>query len=70
MSESKTYKITGQIVKKQFFSPMTFSREITAAKQDHAVERIYAEMGSRHRAKRIEITIHSIEEVEPTKKGA
>ena len=68
MSESKTFRVTGEINKKQFFTPMTFNREIQAVKSEHAVERVYAEMGSRHRAKRIQITILSVEEVESEKR--
>jgi large subunit ribosomal protein LX len=48
---------------------MSFSQEIRAAKMEHAVERVYTEMGSRHRAKRNQITIFSVEEVQPEKAG-
>lgn len=63
MSEIKIFKITGEIMKKHFFEPMTFSKEVAATKEAHALERIYAEMGSRHRAKRFQIKIKSIEEL-------
>jgi len=46
---------------------MSFSQEIRAAKKENAIERVYAEMGSRHRAKRNQITIFSVEEVQPEK---
>lgn len=59
---SKAYRIKGEIMKRHFFEPLTFNTLITAAKEEHAVERIYAEMGSRHRAKRNEIKIQSITE--------
>ena len=59
---SKTYRIKGKIMKRHFFEPLTFNKLIAAAKEEHAVERIYAEMGSRHRAKRTEIKIQSITE--------
>ena len=58
----KTYRIKGEINKKHFFEPLTFNKLIVAAKKEHAIRRIYAEMGSRHRAKQYEITIHSAEE--------
>ncbi|MCW4048973.1 MAG: 50S ribosomal protein L18Ae [Candidatus Bathyarchaeota archaeon] len=61
----KQYRIKGEINKKKFFEPLTFDKIISAAKQEHAVERIFAEMGSRHRAKRYEITIKSVEEHTP-----
>jgi large subunit ribosomal protein LX len=68
MSETKVFRVTGEINKKKFFVPMTFSQEIRAVKMEHAIERIYAEMGSRHRAKRNQITIFKVEEVQPTEK--
>jgi len=65
MSDVRVYRVSGRIDKN------TFSKEIAAAKEAHALEKIYAEMGSRHRAKRNQITILGIEEV-PTeeKEGA
>jgi large subunit ribosomal protein LX len=63
MSQVKIYRITGQIDKKHFFEPLRFRKDIAAAKKNHALERIYAEMGSRHRAKRHQITIFHVEEV-------
>jgi large subunit ribosomal protein LX len=69
MSETKVFRVTGEINKKKFFVPMTFNQEIRAVKMEHAIERIYAEMGSRHRAKRNQITIFKVEEVQPTEKA-
>jgi len=69
MSEVKVFKVIGEIMKQKFFVPMSFSKEIRAVKKEHAVERVYAEMGSRHRAKRNQITIFSVEEVQPEKAG-
>jgi len=70
MSETKVFRVKGEINKQKFFLPMIFSKEIRAVKMEHAVERIYTEMGSRHRAKRNQITIFSIEEVQPEDKQA
>lgn len=71
MSQVKTFRITGKIEKKHFFEPLKFSKLIAAAKESHAVEKLYAEMGSRHRAKRFQIKILNIEEVsEDSKEGA
>ena len=67
MSDVKVFRVTGEVMKQKFFVPMSFSQEIVAEKKEHAVERIYAEMGSRHRAKRNQITIFSVEEVKPEK---
>jgi ribosomal protein L20A (L18A) len=64
MSGVKIYRITGRIDKPRLFEPIRFSKEIAAAKEAHAVEKIYAEMGSRHRAKRHQIKILEVEEVE------
>ena len=59
---SKVYRVKGEIMKKHFFEPLTFNTLVKAAKEEHAVERIYAEMGSRHRAKRNEVKIESVTE--------
>jgi ribosomal protein L20A (L18A) len=64
MSGVRTFRITGRIDKPRLFEPITFRKEIAAAKEAHALEKIYAEMGSRHRAKRHQITIIEVEEVE------
>jgi len=59
----KLFKVAGEIEKKGLKTP--FLREIVAAKSEHAVERIYAELGSKHRVKRFHITIKNVEEVPP-----
>ena len=69
MSEIKTFRVTGEVNKQKFFTPMSFSQEIKAAKMEHAVERVFTDMGSRHRAKRSQITIFSVEEIQPEKAG-
>jgi large subunit ribosomal protein LX len=69
MSEAKVFRVTGEVNKQRFFIPMTFSQEIRAAKMEHAVEQVYTEMGSRHRAKRNQITIFSVEEIKPEEKA-
>ncbi len=65
MSETKIFRVSGRIDKPGLYEPFTFNKEISAAKATHAVEKIYAEMGSRHRAKRFQIKINSIEEIVP-----
>ncbi|MCW3990422.1 MAG: 50S ribosomal protein L18Ae [Candidatus Bathyarchaeota archaeon] len=69
MSETKVFRVSGRIDKPGLYEPFTFNKEIAAAKEAHALEKIYAEMGSRHRAKRFQVKIDSIEEVVP-KEGA
>jgi large subunit ribosomal protein LX len=56
----KVYRVQGEIMKKHFFEPLTFNKLVSATKKEHAVERIYSELGSRHRAKRHEIKIKTI----------
>lgn len=57
----KVFRITGEINKPNLNT--TFKKEIVAAKPEHAVEKIYAELGSRHRVKRFQIRIDGVEEV-------
>jgi len=57
----KVFKVTGKINKPMLSTP--FSRELLADKSEHAVEKVYAEIGSRHRVKRMHIKIISAEEV-------
>ena len=59
----KVYRVTGKIHKPNLKT--SFQREILAVKPEHATEKVYAEFGSRHRAKRFQIRIDSVEEVPP-----
>ncbi|HUO42478.1 MAG TPA: 50S ribosomal protein L18Ae [Methylomirabilota bacterium] len=61
MSEVRTFKIAGEIKKGKTRIP--FAVEVNALKQEHALQRLYSDMGSRHRARRFEITIISVEQV-------
>ncbi len=67
---TKIFKVSGRIDKPLLFEPFIFNKEVSAAKESHALEKIYAEMGSRHRAKRHQIVILGIEEVESAEEGA
>jgi ribosomal protein L20A (L18A) len=69
MSEVKIFRVTGRIDKAHLFEPITFRKDVAAAMRNHAVEKIYAEMGSRHRAKRNQIEILEVEVVEPEERG-
>ena len=60
MSEVKKFKITGEIRKAKLRIP--FSVEYQAIRQEHAMQRLYAEMGSRHGARRFEIKVTEINE--------
>jgi large subunit ribosomal protein LX len=57
----KAFKVTGQINKPELST--SFSREVIADKTEHAVEKIYADIGSRHRVKRFHIKIISTKEL-------
>ncbi len=59
----KAFKVTGEIDKPRLKTP--FVRELLADKNEHAVEKVYAEIGSRHRVKRHHIKIISVEEISP-----
>ena len=60
MSEVKKFKITGEI--KKGLSRIPFSVEFRALKKEHALQRLYSEMGSRHRARHFEIKIKDVQE--------
>ncbi len=61
MSKMKVFRVTGEIKKPNLKTP--FTKEVIAAKPDHAVEKIYAEIGSKHRVKRFQLNILNVEEV-------
>ncbi len=51
----KKFRITGVV--KKGLTKVPFSVEFNALKEEHALQRVYSEMGSRHRARRFEIKI-------------
>jgi len=63
LSEMKKFRITGEI--KKGLSKIPFSVEFSALKKEHALQRLYAEMGSRHRARQFEIKVKDIQESKP-----
>lgn len=60
LSEVKKFRITGEVRKAKLRIP--FSVEYPAMNKEHAMQRLYAEMGSRHRARRFEIKVSEIME--------
>jgi len=58
----KQFRVKGEVNKRAFFEPLSFDKVVAASKEEHALEKVYADVGSRHRAKRHEITIISVEE--------
>jgi len=63
MSEVKVFRVTGEIKKPNFHT--NFRKEIRALKPEDAVETVYKEIGSKHRAKRFQIKIVKVEEIGP-----
>lgn len=59
----KVFRVTGEIRKPNLKTP--FAKEILADKVEHAVEKVYAELGSKHRVKRSHIRIIKVDEVAP-----
>ena len=57
----KAFKVTGEINKPNLKTP--FVRELLADKSEHAIEKVYSEIGSRHRVKRCHIKIIDVQEV-------
>ena len=59
----KVFRVTGEIAKPNLKTP--FRKEIVCEKAEQAKEKVYAELGSKHRVKRYHIKITNIEEVPP-----
>jgi len=59
----KVFRVTGEISKPNLQTP--FAKEVMADKPEHAVEKVYAEIGSKHRVRRHHIKIMNAEEVSP-----
>ena len=61
MAEVKTFRITGEVKKPRTTIP--FALELRATKKQDAIDRVYTDMGSRHKARRLEIKLEKIEEL-------
>lgn len=61
MGEIKVFRIIGRF--SMGLQKSRFVKEVRALKPEHAIEKIYSELGSRHKLKRTVIEILSIEEV-------
>ncbi len=61
MSQVRIFQIKGNLRKRGENLP--FHKEIRAVKKEDAIQHLYAEMGSKHKARKFEIKINSIEEV-------
>lgn len=60
-NEVKIFRVSGEINKPNYQT--SFRKEIRALKPEHAVEKVYKELGSKHRAKRFQIKITNVEEI-------
>ena len=61
MIDVKTFRITGEVKKPRTLIP--FALVMRATKEQEAIERVYAEVGSRHKARRLEIRLKKVEEL-------
>jgi len=57
----KVFRVTGEIRKPNLKT--RFGKEVIALKPEQAVEKVYKELGSRHRVKRFHIKIGKVEEI-------
>ncbi|MBO0887697.1 50S ribosomal protein L18a [Candidatus Bathyarchaeota archaeon] len=64
MSEVKLFKITGDL--RKHGENLHFKKEIRALKKEDALQTLYADMGSRHKARKFEILVKTVEEVPET----
>lgn len=55
------FRITGKIDKPNWKT--NFRKEVRALKPEDAVEKVYKELGSKHRAKRFQIKILEVKEI-------
>ncbi len=60
MSEVKTFIVTGKIKKPS--GDMQFSKKMNGITKKQIEEKLYSELGSKHKAKRFQIEIIKIEE--------
>lgn len=61
MTEVKVFRVVGKITKPNYRTD--FRKEIRALKPEEAVEKVYNEIGSKHRAKRVQIKVLKVEEI-------
>ncbi len=65
MGEVKVFRVIGEIRKPNFQTE--FRKEVRALRPGDAVEKVYMDLGSKHRVKRFQIKIVEIEEISPEK---
>ncbi len=67
MSEVKIFRIYGYMLIGHDSVPewRKFVKEIRALRLEHAIEKLYSELGSKHKLKRSHIKILKVEEITP-----
>jgi len=67
MSDVKTYRVTGRMLISHDHIPrwQKFTVEVRALRPEHAAEKVYSTLGSRHKLRRKHIRILSVEEIRP-----
>jgi large subunit ribosomal protein LX len=65
MDEVKTFKITGYL--KKGGKKISFTKDVKGLKVSDVLEKIYSEIGSRHKAKRFDIKVTDVQESEKAK---
>lgn len=60
LGEVKTFIISGEIKKKNMKIP--FEKEIVDIKEENALEKLFSDVGSKHKVKRFEIKIIDVKE--------
>ncbi|MCW4005075.1 MAG: 50S ribosomal protein L18Ae [Candidatus Bathyarchaeota archaeon] len=57
----KVFRVTGEIFKPNLNTD--FRKEVIADKKEQAVEKVYTEIGSKHRVKRYHMSITEVKEI-------
>ncbi len=65
MSEVRVYRVSGEMMLSHDKFPewRKFTVYVRAVKPEHAVEKVYSDLGSRHKLKRYHIKIREVKEV-------
>ncbi len=65
MSEVKIYRVSGRMLLSHDRFPewRKFTVYVRALKPEHALEKVYSELGSRHKLKRYHIKVEEVREV-------
>jgi large subunit ribosomal protein LX len=67
LAEVRTFRITGEVKKPRTTIP--FALELRATKEEDAIETVYTDMGSRHKARRLDIKLEKVEELKTAETG-